>query len=37
VRVSDLTVMGEKGLFSHTFLRLCCTEGALSTEGIAVF
>lgn len=38
VRVFDLTVMGEQGLgVSHTFPHLCCTEGALSTEGIAVF
>ena len=38
IRVFDLTVMGEQGLgVSHTFPHLCCTEGALSTEGIAVF
>jgi hypothetical protein len=29
IRVFDLTVMGEQGLnVSHTFPRLCCTEGA---------
>ena len=38
IRVFDLTVMGEQGLnVSHTFLRLCCTEGVSAETDLEVF